>query len=466
VVFPQTPLIVSIALFLGGTWVDVTQDVLARDQVAITWGRQDWASTADTTKAPMTFNNGPSKVAPGIVGRYSRKNPRSDLYGLLGRNTPVRVQVTTPSGAVVDRFEGFISSWPTRWDLSGNDVYATVQANGIRRRLAQGTKRLKDPLRRFIEVSGPLTYWPLTDGETAIEGTELVLGSQPMRALGENNNLYQGQVDWGKGSLAPWLEPVIQLPDDAQGRLTAAVPARNISSWSFDHVLVIPSQGNLTAFEITDMGQPTDLTVQSAFAVQTDGFFDWLQLRVTERSDSASSSALLASIDTPGIYDGRLHHLRLTVADDPSGYAWTLYLDGESVASGTRAVPYEPVSRLTLVWSTIGVDADHPGAAMAAGHFTYWGPDAPTAERTWQAAQGWARELAGRRIERLCAEQGVPLMVNGDLDHTPAMGPQKPGAFLDLLQSAADVDGGALYESRDERGLAYRTRRSKYNQGL
>ena len=57
-------------------------------------------------------------------------------------------------------------------------------------------------------------------------------------------------------------------------------------------------------------------------------------------------------------------------------------------------------------------------------------------------------------------------MVNGNLDQTLAMGPQKPGTFLDLVQSAADVDGGVVYESRDTAALAYRTRRSKYNQGV
>ncbi|QFQ97014.1 hypothetical protein F9278_13235 [Streptomyces phaeolivaceus] len=80
-VFPQTPLIVAISLFVGGSWVDITADVYNREKIAMTWGRQDWASTADPTRCPLTLNNGHSKAAPGILGRYSRRNPRSDLCG-------------------------------------------------------------------------------------------------------------------------------------------------------------------------------------------------------------------------------------------------------------------------------------------------------------------------------------------------------------------------------------------------
>jgi hypothetical protein len=468
VVFPATPLVVAISLFLGGTWVDVTLDVYARDKIAVTWGRQDWASTADTTKCPLTFNNGTSKASPGIVGRYSRRNARSDLYGLLGRNTPVRFELTTPTGDVVDRFEGYISSWPTRWDVSGKDVYCKVQANGIRRRLAQGTKAYRDPLRRHIDVHGPLAYWPGTDGETAIQGTEVAGGGSPLRAVGEAGSFYQGQPSWGKGQLASWLDPVVELPAGTIGYVTATISPRTITAWSIDHIVNSRGPGNVTTLEVYDTGArtATEPRVQWEIDEWGSGGFNEVQVRIVEWLESSSSTAILATISDPGIYDGGVHHLRLTVADDGAGgVTWELFIDGASAASGTRTTDFRPLEQAVFRWSLVeggGV----PTESVPFGHLTYWGADAPPAHQTWQAVQGYARELAGRRIERLCAEQNVPLMVNGDLDTTPAMGPQRPGAFLDLLQSAADVDGGAIYESRDAVGLAYRTRRSKYNQGM
>ncbi|NUP16571.1 MAG: hypothetical protein HOZ81_10780 [Streptomyces sp.] len=468
-VFPATPLVVAISLFLGGSWVDVTLDVYARDKIAVTWGRQDWASTADTTKCPLTFNNGTSKASPGIVGRYSRRNARSDLYGLLGRNTPVRFELTTPAGVVVDRFEGYISSWPTRWDLSGKDVYARVQANGIRRRLAQGTKLLKDPLRRHVDANGPLAYWPLTDGQNALQGTEVTGGGSPLRSVGTAGSFYQGQPNWGKGQLASWLDPVVELPSQTTGYVTATISPRTISAWSVDHVVNSRGAGNVTNLEVYDTGAQSATVPRVQWEIDEwgSGGFNQVQLRIVERLDASSATAILATVNTPGIYDGGVHHLRLSVADDGAGgLTWALYIDGVSVASGARATVFRPLEQVVYRWSLVDAGSGTPTESVPFGHLTYWGEDPPTAPQTWQAVQGYTRELAGRRIERLCAEHGVPLMVNGSLDQTPAMGPQRPGAFLDLLQSAADVDGGAIYESRDAVGLAYRTRRSKYNQGM
>lgn len=458
VAFPQTPLAVAIALFLGGVWVDITSDVYLRNPIQITWGRQDWASTADTTKCPLTINN--------RHGKYSPKNPTSPYYGLLGRNTPLRIRVTTPTGLESTRFEGHVSSWPTRWDVSGKDVYVGVQANGIRRRLSQGVPAVRDTLRRHIDKNGPLSYWPLTDGEAARHGSEIVRGSQPMRAVGEAGSFYQGQPNWGKGSLAPWLEPVVELPDETTGRITAYVPPRTLTAWSVDHAFSGGGLGYANSFEIWDNGPRLDSDNQIQWTITTNITANAIRLMVTSRGETASSTAFLANVAPVDLMNDAMHQIRLSTADDGAGGTdWELYYDGALVASGTYAVKFRAVRTLNYRWGTVeggGITTN----AMGLGHITYWGPNPPAAADTWKAAKGYDRELAGRRIERLCAEQSVPLAVTGNLDHTPQMGPQRPGTFLDLLQTAADVDGGVVYESRAVPGLAFRTQRSKYNQGL
>ncbi|MFJ6645765.1 hypothetical protein ACIQPS_08900 [Streptomyces sp. NPDC091290] len=460
-VYPATPLVVRIYLFVSGAWLDVTLDVYARDQIAVTWGRQDWASTADTTKCPLTFNNGESKAAPGIVGRYSRRNTSSDLYGQLSLNTPVRVDLVTPAGTVAVRFEGHISSWPTRWDVSGKDVYTKVTANGVRRRLAQGKKLLKDPLRRHIQSAGPLNYWPLTDGESAIQGSEVMQGSQPVRAIGKTGAFFQGQPDWGKGTLAAWLDSVVALPANTEGSLTTRLPKPPPSRWTCDHVRagVGGQEDDLTVY---DNAPGTDAQPITAWLVVANHTVNQVQLRVVSAGETASSLTALATINNPGIFDLLPHLIRLTVMDNgATAMDWELFIDGQSVASGTHAIPYRPATRIRYRWGAFASLTE----PLALGHLALW-ETPPAAIDTWRAVQGYARERAGRRIERLCAEERVALEVNGDLDLTTPMGPQKSGSFLDLLQSAADVDGGALYESREMAGLAYRTRVSKYNQGL
>ncbi|MET7933497.1 hypothetical protein [Streptomyces sp. NPDC005322] len=71
---------------VGGEWVDVTADTFTRrQQVTISRGRADEAARVDPARCQLGLNN--------KDGRYSPKNPRSPYYGLIGRNTPIRVSV-------------------------------------------------------------------------------------------------------------------------------------------------------------------------------------------------------------------------------------------------------------------------------------------------------------------------------------------------------------------------------------
>src|SRR5699024_4261946 len=97
----------------------------------------------------------------------------------IGKNTPIRVGAEV-NGTTYWRFAGEIAVWPVRWDLSGNDRWVDIEAHGILRRLGQGGDRVPDAKRRHVLAHGPIAYWPLTDGETAHQGSP-VIGQQPMR---------------------------------------------------------------------------------------------------------------------------------------------------------------------------------------------------------------------------------------------------------------------------------------------
>lgn len=88
--FPDEPLDLRMELYLGELlgWVDITGDVYTRDPVSITRGRRDEASRVDPGKCSLTLNN--------RAGKYSPRNPRSPYFGLLGRNTPIRVSLPGP----------------------------------------------------------------------------------------------------------------------------------------------------------------------------------------------------------------------------------------------------------------------------------------------------------------------------------------------------------------------------------
>jgi hypothetical protein len=72
-----------VELLLNGTWTDMTARTYLRDPIRITRGRQDQGARVDPGSCTLTLNN--------KGGYFSPRNPLSPLYGLIGRNTPVRV---------------------------------------------------------------------------------------------------------------------------------------------------------------------------------------------------------------------------------------------------------------------------------------------------------------------------------------------------------------------------------------
>ncbi len=66
-------------------WANISSDVRQTSPVVITRGRSEGATGAEPSNCSFTLNN--------RLGRYSPRNPNSELFGLIGRNTPVRVSI-------------------------------------------------------------------------------------------------------------------------------------------------------------------------------------------------------------------------------------------------------------------------------------------------------------------------------------------------------------------------------------
>ncbi|OSZ58663.1 hypothetical protein OQI_20365 [Streptomyces pharetrae CZA14] len=88
-VFPQTPLPVQIELQVGGVWTDITTDVYTEDRITIERGQPDEAQRTDHSRCSLVLNN--------RSGKFSPCNPLSPYFGLIGRNTPIRVSVLAGS---------------------------------------------------------------------------------------------------------------------------------------------------------------------------------------------------------------------------------------------------------------------------------------------------------------------------------------------------------------------------------
>ncbi|MFC8432261.1 carbohydrate binding domain-containing protein [Streptomyces sp. NPDC057253] len=79
-------------LQIGGVWVDATGNMLKRQALTHTRGRQDQGDRVDPSTCRPMLNN--------TNGQFSYDNPMSPYYGSFGRNTPFRLSLRAGSPAL------------------------------------------------------------------------------------------------------------------------------------------------------------------------------------------------------------------------------------------------------------------------------------------------------------------------------------------------------------------------------
>src|SRR3954470_1689635 len=127
---------VTVELLVAGQWIDISIDgyVLVRDdsgQIRITYGITGGeGSQTERGQAQLQLKN--------TDGRFSPRNPAGPYYGLIGRNTPLRISVPDGNGGKSYRLWGEVSDWARGWDSTGTDVWVDVNVAGPMQRLAQG----------------------------------------------------------------------------------------------------------------------------------------------------------------------------------------------------------------------------------------------------------------------------------------------------------------------------------------
>lgn len=120
------PLDIRTELHLAGAWTDISPDVYVRDQKVISRGRRDQGAATDPSSLSLTLNN--------RGGKYAPRNAMSPLYGLIGRNTRVRVSVPGLSSSYLqmeaDGAQTVSTPDAAPLDITGDlDVRAELSAN-------------------------------------------------------------------------------------------------------------------------------------------------------------------------------------------------------------------------------------------------------------------------------------------------------------------------------------------------
>lgn len=431
------------------TWHDITTDVRQADGQTVQispMGRADEASKAQPAGCTFQLKN--------TSGAYS-KTTSSIWYPNIRRNTPIRVSVNL-TGNTIDtdvRFQGYANGFTPGWDASGRFAIVSVSASGVSRRLAQGLAPTLSMLYRTTVASASLvSYWPLEDGSGSTQAVEVV-GNNNMAIVGDDTSFGFGQASAATlgGSRDLALPPVSRTGVATVG----AYPSgwTTASGWSVTWVQKIPQQPGTAQVILVDLYSADANARNWRVLLGTDG-----KVRVEVYDSTGTEQLVDAGTVFDALADGSVYGRWLV---------WSLSWAGPTTA--TISCKWASVASSVTTTNTLGVlpgvltSVHIPGGPTTSdlfgvGHLTVW--SASGTGPGPNIAFGYAGENAVTRLQRLCAEQDVPITVSGT--STTTMGAQGQSKFLDLLRECETADDGVLVDGRGP-GFTYFSRDVRAN---
>ncbi|MFF7550952.1 hypothetical protein ACFZCU_46220 [Streptomyces canus] len=458
---------VTVELLVAGQWIDISTAgyVLVRDdsgQIRISYGITGGeGSQTERGQAQLQLKN--------TDGRFSPRNPAGPYYGLIGRNTPLRISVPDGNGGKSYRLWGEVSDWTRGWDSTGTDVWVDVNVAGPMQRLAQGPAPEHSVIYQAItdpNLTGLVAYWPCEDATGATElksaltnGSAMTWTGNPVLATYEGFGASDPLPTLTGASLTGGVARYDTTSGQHQTRYLLAVPKSGFSDLDVvSRIQVVePSSGAAVNYFDVHYNAP-------AGGVGSYGNTGTLTLLIRDGDEAelATSGTSSISLDVRG----RQLRVSVEVAQSGANIAATLrVLDinsgiTDSAAIGLVTATVTRVISVSMAPATIAQTAGNTGAAV--GHVTV--QTAVTDITDLGRAIQPSGEAAGRRMQRLCGEEGVAFDWVGDLDDTVPLGAQTKQNLLSQVQEACLADGGLLFENRAVLGLGYRTRASLYTQ--
>lgn len=349
-------------------------------------------------------------------------------------------------------------AWTPQVDETTLDVRQDVDSRGILERVGNSDS-LKTALRRYIEQNAttPLAYWPLDDDKLSPTGA-LTLGSGRVATIRKNEVGTDLTLDptrvFAAGNLGPWITPAAAIRRNSLIEFVLSPATTSSTLWTAHIVMSFdgPYESNMS-FDRLYFALHSTTYFSAGDSVSLE-FNSTDQTIVVVRPDSSTSSITA----TETLYDGGPHLVSLRAEQSGSDVVFVVYIDGAVKTGGLQTSLSLTTPRGMVFHNSAATDKLRSISSMV----VYSG-DGPSKTDLVDAMLGQQGETAGRRIERLCAEEGIPFEHVGDLDATVSMGPQYPVRFLDLVGECQAADLGFVYEPRRS-GLGYRTRGSLENQ--
>ncbi|MFD3654327.1 hypothetical protein [Streptomyces sp. NPDC058620] len=448
-----------------------------------------WTQIGDPLTGPATSifaSTAPLEIAPiaatgvtPVFGRVHRAEVRSGIGGTVVASPDIRALAEGATGwtdsagriwtlgadaHISDRqyrFHGEVSAWPSRWDVSGKDVYVSVEAAGITRRMGQGKKALDSTLRRRIPSDPDLiAYWPMEDGAEATAAYSPLPGVAPLTVTG-----FEFGADDSLGGAASL--PRVGSPATMRG----SVPRSTASGWQVEYVYLLPTMPALQT-EMVRVAVAGSVMKAAVVYASTAG------VRIEAQGSDGTVLAFFTYTDAGALADFSTTWNRLAIYTADDGGTCRLYVSWRNILDGGLWIARTGFVGVQGAVTEVSGSWGSGTADMTLGHLAVFDIPATSAALTAPpgsgifagADDGFLGETAIERLGRLATEEAaqVDLSWRGEDFTTPTerMGPQRPATLLDLIEEAAETDGGILYEHADRTGLVYRDRQSLYNQAV
>lgn len=457
----------ALELYYSGSWHDVATDdkVFADAPVTIRRGLGDesggWPRPATIT---ARLDNASDK--------YRTSNPESPLYGLAGRNTPMRASVGGTVRGIVEASSWSADQTPDfRASPRRGKAWVDVNGGGVLQRIGQWNQPLRSALYRYVDKSGvtPAEWWPMEDASGSATAASAAGGSPltPVTAvrytLPDGNPLPPGGAP--KFADGAGITGSDKLPSfQGGGTLSAPVRSASFNGYAIDWVMQFAAgtdDGGTSSADVLRWRESGTYVMFTVNVVKNN-----ITVVHSNAADAVTLTGTGSASATFDVYDGAPHHFRYQVRQSGGNYLAQLLIDSSVVATADNFTPgmTGTVGRPTQIeWNPGEQRGDY--MPTAAGHLIVWASGQLGGQpAVFYALNGYAGERTAYRFSRLLTEEGIACYVSASFDDSMPMGPQRPDSLPNLVKECLTTEDGLVYDHGTDLRPLFLCRADRYNQ--
>jgi hypothetical protein len=385
-------------LYLGGSWVDITSHV-RHQKVTIKRGTTDESPKLTPGSASLTLDNSDD--------RFNPDNPTGPYYGLLIRNTPIRISC---AGGVSDpyRFWGEVFAFSPRWNEDRSDCTVPIEANGALRRIISRHMTPRSYYRSWVNnhtlQPTPKFFWALEEGADAgAGGPDIGSGGAWLTNTPANG------AAWGQAKMNDWLPNGIKVDNLNTLNFPADMRSSTSSAWELTCFLTFPNNETTCQFEI-------DCAIGSFFVQLGNNSPDWTGATAVVILPNGTASVAAIAFNLRDVSP-----LWLTFRVDFTGSAIRAFLSLAPVGRPTDTVSVAGVGSYTApamiypraVRVSASANTVTPGTAttnfvgLSALSLSECSVSTANFNLSYVASKGAPGEMTYDRFARLCSDSGL-----------------------------------------------------------